>query len=145
VARAEKRRLRELKKKQEEELDRIRAAQNADITAEGVRFKHSGASRPSRRLPAAADARRAPPGEPQQGQVPFPAGADGDLRALSERRRQQAGHQQAVSARLRSPGRGRAARGRAMRLARARPRTRLRRAAARPARRERRCATWRAF
>jgi hypothetical protein len=37
VARAEKRRLRELKRKQEEELDRIRSAQNANITAEGVR------------------------------------------------------------------------------------------------------------
>jgi hypothetical protein len=37
VARAEKRRLRDQKKRVEEQLERVRAEQNADITAEGVR------------------------------------------------------------------------------------------------------------
>jgi hypothetical protein len=45
-----------MKKKQEEELDRIRAVQNADITAEGVRVGR--ASRAAAGLCLAGDTQR---------------------------------------------------------------------------------------
>ena len=52
LARAEKRRLRELKQRQEEELERIREAQNKAISAEGVRFLFPPSTAPPPARPA---------------------------------------------------------------------------------------------